>query len=80
MKAPDTKIVDEKGNPLIVYHGSPNTFTAFDTDPTIKRSHTSNGSFYFTDNATIAQGYGKTIYPSFLNIKNPFIKDFKGSS
>lgn len=70
----DSKVVDQDGKPLVVYHGSPNgEFTEFDTWP-----------MFFTDNAEAARGYAEGRYArddndtaqpvvvdAFLSLQNP---------
>lgn len=69
-----SKIIDENGEPMLVYHGSPNEFRSF--DPDMIGSTTDFGfygkGFYFSPKETYAQGYGDFVYPVFLNIRNPF--------
>ena len=69
-----SKVVDENGEPRVMYHGSPNLFDTFsydffgDTDPG------DNGrGFYFAYRKETAKYYGDNIYPVFLNVKHPFI-------
>lgn len=77
----DSKVRDENGNLLVMFHGTSNgTFTAFDTYGG-KFGLFGMGS-YFTDNPQVALSYtekgkGKTprIYSVFLNIKNPLDMD-----
>jgi hypothetical protein len=60
----DTKILDEKGNPLTVYHGTPTNFDKF--DKSFIGSRTDEGAhgkgFYFTKNKNIALPYTRTKY------------------
>uniref|UniRef100_UPI001C4A6587 ADP-ribosyltransferase-containing protein n=1 Tax=Pseudomonas aeruginosa TaxID=287 RepID=UPI001C4A6587 len=70
----DSKVVDQDGKPLVVYHGSPNgEFTEFDTWP-----------MFFSDNAEAARGYAEGRYArddndtaqpvvvdAFLSLQNP---------
>ena len=67
-----SKVVDENGEPLVVYHRSPNKFDIF--DPAKIGTTTDSGQygkgFYFgleSDRAT-----GDNLYVVFLNIKNPY--------
>ena len=67
-----SKVVDENGEPLVVYHRSPNKFNIFDVNKI--GSTTDSGQYgkglYFgkeKDRAT-----GDNLYEVFLNIKNPF--------
>lgn len=71
---PVSKVVDENGEPLVVYHGSPNDhIQKFDKNKI--GSTTDKGvmgrGFYFTPLKSYAKTYGKNIYPVYLNIKNP---------
>ena len=57
-----SKVVDENGEPLVVYHGTSNNFRVF------KRNVN-----YFTDNKDVANTYTGTrkVYEVFANIRNP---------
>lgn len=73
-----SKVVDENGEPRVVYHGTPSEFTVFDRS---KNNPTTEG-FYFTDKKALAQKFagpkGK-VGEYFLNIKDPVINGFDGS-
>lgn len=67
----DSKVVDEKGEPLVVYHGTDKQFTKFDKKKTI------GGQFWFTNKKDLiekgevgAAGKGR-IVEAYLSIKNP---------
>lgn len=76
-----SKVIDENGEPLVVYHGSPNEFNTFDSSKsTEKRKFTLENTYYFTSNKRVAQGYGKNLIPSFINIRNPHKYNFEGRS
>ena len=83
----DSKVVDENGKPLVMYHGTSgneggDAFTYFD-------AYASNYGLmgqgaYFTDNPEVASSYttkGKgetpTVYKVFLSIQNPIDMDAK---
>jgi hypothetical protein len=82
-----SKVLDENGEPLVVYHGTNNgKFNVFDNEKTIDKT------FYFTDSKSYAIRYshdnpnfGKPtinsyVFEVFLNLKNPlmgYITDFK---
>ena len=80
-----SQVVDENGEPLVVYHGTENGgFTVFDKDLIA-----SEGGFYFNDCKAVADEYAAApdgheplgeskVYSVFLNMRNPYIKDFKG--
>lgn len=67
----DSKVVDDKGEPLVVYHGTDKEFTKFDKNKTI------GGQFWFTNRKDLiekgevgAAGKGR-IVEAYLSIKNP---------
>ena len=60
----DSKVVDEQGRPLVVYHGTNAEFDTFDKNKAF------DGAFYFSSNKEFAKGYGN-IMPTYLSIKNP---------
>jgi len=81
----DSKVVDEKGEPLVVYHGTVKEFDQFkvpeeyDPDtPTL----TAPGSIYFSDDPIFVNSYttprfeepgdAAQVYPVYLNIENPY--------
>lgn len=57
-----SKVVDENGEPLVVYHGTSNNFRVFNRNVN-----------YFTDNKDVANTYTGTrkVYEVFANIRNP---------
>lgn len=67
-----SKVVDENGEPLIVYHGTTEEFDAFSR---ALRGSTDPGDgglgFYFSPRKDISEMYGDIIKPVFLSIKNP---------
>ncbi|MDY6017708.1 MAG: hypothetical protein SPI97_08850, partial [Oscillospiraceae bacterium] len=64
-----SKVVNSDGTPKIMYHGSLNSFTAFDKKKT-KASGLYGKGFYFTDSEGHAGQYGDK-YAVYLNIKSP---------
>jgi bacterioferritin (cytochrome b1) len=68
-----SKVVDENGEPLVVYHGTDAKFNVFD----INRS---KYGFFFTNSYDLALTYDKNVYQFFLNIRKPRKKDFKGAN
>ncbi len=78
---PNTKVVDENGNPKVVYHGSTAMFTIFDKSRIGSATGTADGrGFYFTTDRDYALGY-KTpdgqLFEVFLNIEKPLSYDKK---
>ena len=65
-----SKVVDENGEPLVVYHGSKdNSFTIFDSTKNDKGQK----GFFFTNDNTMASSYGKNPRGFFINSRNPYI-------
>jgi hypothetical protein len=75
----DSKVVDGNGEPLVVYHGTPNGDITFADK---------GAGIYFTSSATKADGYTygnfmrgggeRAIYPAHLSLKNPLVIDANG--
>ena len=65
----DSKVVDEQGRPLVVYHGTNVKFDTFDI------SYAQNGvlgkAFYFTPNESIAKKKGEIVLSCYLRIESP---------
>jgi hypothetical protein len=80
-----SKVVDENGEPLAVYHGSANDFTKFDTELVGSNFNQDEKGFFFTDKVKEAESYahhtsygtrrenGGFVYNTYLNIKKPLI-------
>ena len=64
-----SKIVDENGEPLVVYHGTMEDFDVFDA--TKSRANMDIQGNFFSPWELDASGYGKNVRAFFLNIKNP---------
>jgi DNA repair protein RadC/GNAT superfamily N-acetyltransferase len=70
----DSKVVDAQGRPLVVYHGSQADFSVFQNaverggDPMYGQT-----GLYFAEDSGLAGIYGEggSIYPVYLNIRNP---------
>lgn len=85
-----SKVRDENGNLLVMYHGSQNLgFTVFDPN-----ASDDNRSFFFSDNPGVAASYSNSenevspyavagkesgLYKTYLNLKNPYVVDARGS-
>lgn len=71
-----SKVVDENGEPLIVYHGTLNEFDVFSRE---LRGSTDLGDwglgFYFSPRKNVSEMYGNVIKPVYLSIKNPVPKE-----
>lgn len=82
-----SKVVDENGEPLIVWHGTQEEFDTFD------KTKSYDGLFYFTNDKRVADTYAdmlvdtdfgdargyfygnEKLMPVFLNVKNPTVLD-----
>lgn len=68
----DSKVRDENGKLLEVYHGTESNFTVFDKSKVDKTSAFGEG-FYFTPDLSKSFNYGKNLKKVYLNITNPYI-------
>lgn len=77
----NSKVVDEKGKPLVVYHGTADVFSEFTFDhPNRKDDGWLGRGFYFTSDPVIAGSYtslkpgeSPNVLPVFLALKNPYM-------
>lgn len=78
-----SKVVDENGEPKVVYHGTKEKFSKFDKDKIGKNYYYSEGGFFFTDQRTSAEYYSLIanqlksngyVFDVYLKIKNPIIE------
>jgi len=76
----DSKVVDENGEPLVVYHGAKTGFDEF--DPT--KTSSGESAFFFTTNKEYASNEAKTrkgggsVLPVYLASQNPNEIDYQG--
>lgn len=69
----DSKVVDENGEPLVVYHGTPNGgFSSFDAERIGANTGAAGGEhglggFYFTSDANIADTYSRSADVEMVN-------------
>lgn len=81
----DSKVVDEKGAPLVVYHGGESGIESFDTNRVGTNMGQDREGFFFTNDRDkypgsarsyadiVTRGGGKgQVYPTYLDIKNPY--------
>lgn len=71
----DSKVVDEQGRPLVVYHGAGTKFDTFrlisyyegmTDDPKMIRPYA-----FFSSSKDVSKRFGKEVYPVYLKIENP---------
>ena len=73
-----SKVVDENGEPLVVYHGTRKSFDEFsyDVKPANFRAESLEYSFWFTANKKNSELYGDQVMEVFLNSRNPIEIDY----
>lgn len=90
-----SKVVDEQGKPLVVYHGSGVPITEFDYRFTDQGNDQLGSGFYFTTDVVQAEGYTKhridsdtpklggesepTVVSAYLSIQNPLDSEHIGT-
>ena len=84
----DSKVVDENGEPLVVYHGTTN-FDGNEFKPSKKVNRANNiDGYYFTADRDEASQYslgedktaiteGSQVIPAYLSLQNPFVRNSK---
>lgn len=78
-----SKVVDSDGNPMVVYHGTNAKMTTFDVKPFSiywGGKELNFKAFYFTDNESVAESYGRNVMPVYLSMQRPKIVDAKGET
>ena len=76
----DSKVVDENGEPMVVYHGTADSFSKFELDrPNRKDTGWLGEGFYFTTDADTANAYtnlkggiSPNVMPVYLRLRNPY--------
>ena len=69
-----SKVVDENGEPLVVYHGTNSDFWKFDKSK--GKGSIKQKSINFSSNKNVSKDYGKRIIQCFLNLKNWALNQF----
>lgn len=86
----DSKVVDEDGKPLVVYHGTRDVFDTFDVNKKGKASDTARVGFWFSDRENFAENFARDIWwgeqekpvvmPVYISMQNPKIYEKKSIS
>lgn len=74
----NSKVVDENGDPLVVYHGTNADFTVFEEG---MGKEFKNRGIFFTDNRDVSDAFGgdsRTV-EAYISMQNPLEVDAKGS-
>lgn len=70
----DSKVVDEQGRPLVVYHGTDIEFDTFSMNYFGKHDNGWLGrGFYTTNDEEMADSYGAIKMPLYIKLENPYI-------
>ena len=76
-----SKVIDENGEPLVVYHGSNSDFNQFLKEKIwsniAKPSYDAPDGFYFAKNELLANKYGKILKPFFIGKKGVLLNNSK---
>jgi len=75
----DSKVVDDQGRPLVVYHGTRAQFEVFDFGRIGQQGRAEGAGFYFTTNSQVAAGYGEPMQV-YLSVQKPLAYGAKGFS
>ena len=67
-------LLDENGEPKVVYHGTDAVFNTFDS----AENDRDYKGFYFTDSQEMAQSYGQLLKPVFVRLPNAYVVDGGG--
>lgn len=70
-----SRVVDENGLPLVVYHGTENEFNEFKSEYMGQTGTALGQGFYFTSNEDEAGGFGSIVKAFYLNIRKPLSLD-----
>lgn len=72
-----SKVVDENGEPMVMYHGTREDFDVFSKEFANKNTKEleRNQWFWFSDKKDMAETYGFKILPVFLSAKNPLSQE-----
>jgi hypothetical protein len=73
----ESKVVDEDGQPLVMYHGTKEKFTSFDIN-TIRNGGPFGNGFYFSNDKDLGTRYSDGGEPvaTYVALKNPLIIDY----
>lgn len=75
-----SKLIDDKGQPIVMYHGTTRNFESFDPNASESPGSSPIGAMFFTDDPAFAEQFRGTsgnIMPVYVSAKNPF--DFENA-
>lgn len=76
----DSEIVDENGDPLVLYHGTDKIFDNFKAPDDVVEHEYFGKYLYFTKDPIVASFYGKSVIPVYLKAKDIKVIDAGGKS
>ena len=68
----DSVVVDSKGNPIVMYHGTDAEFSIFDVKATKKNRGTNFEGVYTTPDKLEAETFGKNVLGLYVKSANPY--------
>lgn len=70
-----SKVVDENGEPKVLFHGTNENFNEFNIDYGGSNTKAKNGilGFFFTDDKKVAESFGENLLPVFLKLNNDIL-------
>ena len=68
----DSKVVDDEGNPIVMYHGTDAEFDIFDVKATKKNRGTNFEGVYTTPDKLEAETFGKNVIGLYVKSANPY--------
>lgn len=68
----DSKVVDAEGKPLVVYHGTNQSFDTFDASKADSATGQSEGAFWFASSPAVSERFGNATMPVYLSAVNLF--------
>lgn len=69
----DSKVVDEQGRPVVMWHATNKTFDTFNMRKVSGYGKAFGFGQYFTNNEEASEEYGEIKMPVYLSLKNPLI-------
>ena len=69
-----SKVVDENGEPLVVYHGTDKSFDLFDIEATAQNRAGNPTGIYLTPSKDEAKYFGSNVFNLFAIAANPYIE------
>lgn len=72
-----SKVIDENGEPLVVYHGTSESFDVFSKTQKNDAGWLGKGFYFYGSSERDALQYGKNLYSVFLNVREPYFISYE---